>query len=125
MGARTKLDIETDKLACAAGKAGETLTASAPKPVPPPPPTATSQLDAALALISASSEALRAKVDATDTTWATLQQSALTESPPVLQQQDTKAAGDYQQAVPAVPTFPMPGFKPPIGPPDTTVVRPA
>lgn len=124
MGARTKLDIETDKLAGAAGKAGETLTASAPKPVPPPPPAVTSQLDAALALISTSSEALRAKVDATDTTWATKQQAALTESPPVLQQQDTQAAGDYQRAAPP-PVFPTPGFKPPIGPPDVTKVRPA
>lgn len=124
MGARTKLDIETDKLVGAAGKAGETLTASAVKAIPPPPPTATSQLDAALVLVSTSSEALRAKVDATDTTWATKQQAALTESPPVLQQQDTKAAGDYGRTAPP-PTFPMPGFKPPLGPPDVTKVRPA
>lgn len=121
MGAKSKLDIETQKLAGAAGKAGQTLAASAPKPVPPPPPTTTSALDAAMVLVSTTSETLRTTVDTTDTTWATKQQAALTESPPVLQQQDTTAAGDYQR----IPIFPMPEVKPPIGPPDVTGVRPA
>ena len=81
-------------------------------PIPPPPPTATSQLDAALALIASSAETMRTGLDTTDTTWATKQQAALTESPPVLQQQDTQAAGDYEKSA----TFPMPNVNPPIGP---------
>lgn len=121
MGAKTKLQIETQKLAGAAGRAGQTLAASAPKPIPPPPPTTTSALDAALVLVSTSSETLRTTVDTTDTTWATKQHAALTESPPVLQQQDTTAAGDYQRT----PVFPMPAVKPPIGPHDVTEARPA
>jgi hypothetical protein len=121
MGAKSKLDIETEKLHGAAGKAGETLTASAAKAIPPPPPTATSQLDAALLLVSTSSVTLQANVDSTDITWATKQSERLTAGPPVLQQQDTQAAGDYQRTA----TFPMPGFKPPLGPPDVTKVRPA
>ena len=64
---------------------------------------------------------MRTGLDTTDNTWATKQQAALTESPPVLQQQDTQAAGDYEKSA----TFPMPGVKPPIGPPDTSSVQPA
>ena len=102
MGAKTKLDIETDQLHSAAGKAGQTLAGSVIPTIPPPPPTTASQLDIALASISAQSELLRSKVDTVDTTWATKQQAALTESPPVLQEQDVQAAGDYerQQSVP-------------------------
>jgi hypothetical protein len=118
VGSKTKLGIETDKLADATGKAGETLAASAVKAIPPPPPTATSQLDAALVLVTTSSEALRAKVDTTVTMWATKQQAALTESPPALQQQDTQAAWGYQRT----PICPMPAVKPPVGPPDVTGV---
>ncbi|MDY6869266.1 MAG: hypothetical protein SV966_01370 [Actinomycetota bacterium] len=121
MGGKTKLDIETDQLHSAAGKAAQTLAGSVVPPIPPPPPTATSQLDAALALISSSAETMRTGLDTTDNTWATKQQAALTESPPVLQQQDTQAAGDYEKSA----TFPMPGVKPPIGPPDTSSVQPA
>lgn len=121
MGAKTKTDIETDRLAAAAGKASQTLAASAPQPIPPPPPTATSALDAALALVTTSSETLRTTVDATDTQWATGQSGRLAAGPPVIQQQDTENAGEYQRT----PTFPMPAVKPPIGPPDVTGIRPA
>lgn len=119
MGGKTKLEIETDQLHSAAGKAAQTLAGSVVPPIPPPP-TATSQLDAALALISSSAETMRTGLDTTDNTWATKQQAALTESPPVLQQQDTQAAGDYEKSA----TFPMPNVKLPIGPP-TGGVRPA
>ena len=121
MGAKTKLDIETDQLHSAAGKAGQTLAGSVIPTIPPPPPTTASQLDIALASISAQSELLRSKVDTVDTTWATKQQAALTESPPVLQEQDTQAAGDYERNS----QFPTPEVKPPIGPPDTGSVQPA
>ena len=77
MGAKTKTDIETDRLAAASGKASQTLAASAPQPIPPPPPTATSALDAALALVTTSSETLRTTVDTTDTQWATGQSGRL------------------------------------------------
>lgn len=110
MGVKTKLDIETDKLQSAAGKAGQTLSGSVIPTIPPPPPTTASQLDIALASVSAQSELLRSKVDVVDTTWATKQQAALTESPPVLQQQDTQAAGDYERAS----QFPMPTVTLPI-----------
>ena len=99
MGAKSKLDIETDQLHSAAGKAGQTLAGSVIPTIPPPPPTTASQLDIALASISAQSELLRSKVDTVDTTWATKQQAALTESPPVLQEQDVQAAGDYERTV--------------------------
>ena len=52
MGAKTKLDIETDQLHSAAGKAGQTLAASVIGAIPPPPPAAMSQLDAALAAVT-------------------------------------------------------------------------
>ena len=121
MGAKTKLDIQTDQLHSAAGKAGQTLAGSVIPTIPPPPPTTASQLDIALASISAQSELLRSKVDTVDTTWATKQQAALTESPPVLQEQDVQAAGDYERQS----QFPTPEVKPPIGPPDTGSVQPA
>lgn len=38
MGAKTKLDIETDQLHSAAGKAGQTLAASVIGAIPPPLP---------------------------------------------------------------------------------------
>ena len=118
MGAKTKLDIETDVLHAAAGKASATLAASAPKPIPPPPPTAVSQLDAALVLVSTSSEALGGKVDTNDITWATRQSERLTAGPPALQQQDVQGAADIQRSA----QFPMPGVHPTIGPHDTTKV---
>jgi hypothetical protein len=121
MGAKTKLDIETDQLHSAAGKAGQTLAGSVIPTIPPPPPATASQLDIALASISAQSELLRSKVDTVDTTWATKQQVALTESPLVLQEQDTQAAGDYERNS----QFPTPEVKPPIEPPDTGSVQPA
>lgn len=121
MGAQTSMKIQADQLHSAAGKAGQTLAGSTIPPIPPPPPAALSQLDAALALVSTQSEALRAKVDTVDSQWATKQQAALTESPPVLQQQDTTAAGDMERSS----EFPMPQVKPPIGPSDTTSVQPA
>ena len=108
MGAKNKLQIETDKLHSAAGKAGQTLAASTIPAIPPPPPTATSQLDAALALVSTHSEALRTKVDTLDTTLATKQHAALTESPPVLQQQDVQGAQDYERSS----QFPTPSVTP-------------
>lgn len=115
MGAKTRLDIETDQLHSAAGKAGQTLAGSVIPPIPPPPPTATSQLDAALALISTEGEALRETVDTTDTTWATKQQAALTESPAALQQEDIRAAQEYERH-----QFPMPTVKTPAGAPGIT-----
>lgn len=115
MGAKTKLDIETDQLHSAAGKASQTLAGSVVPPIPPPPPTTTSQLDAALALVSTESETLRSNLDTLDTTWATKQQAALTESPPVLQQEDLRAAQDYDRH-----QFPMPTVKPPGGAPGIT-----
>lgn len=121
MGAQTTMKIQMDQLQSAAGKAGQTLAGSTIPPIPPPPPAATSQLDAALALISVEAEVLRTKVDTLDSTWATKQQAALTESPPVLQQQDTTAAGDMERSS----EFPMPQVKPPVGPSDTTGVQPA
>jgi hypothetical protein len=121
MGAQTTLKIQMDQLESAAGKAGQTLTGSTIPPIPPPPPAAMSQLDAALALVSTQSEVLRTKVDTLDSTWATKQQAALTESPPVLQQQDTTAAGDMERSS----EFPTPQVKPPIEPADPTGVQPA
>jgi hypothetical protein len=108
MGAKSKLDIETDQLHKAAGKAGQTLAASVIPSIMPPPPAATSQLDIALAAVSAKSELLRSKVDVTDSTWATRQSGALAEGPTVLQSQDKAAVPTYQQ-----PTeYPMPAFHP-------------
>ena len=121
MGAKTKLEIETDQLNSAAGKAGETLAASTIPPIPAPPPTATSQLDAALALISTQSETLRTSVDTLDMTWATKQQAALTESPPVLQEQDVQGAQDYERSS----QFPMPEVRAPGGASSPGGVQPA
>lgn len=104
MGGKSKLDIESDQLASAAGKASATLAGSAVNAIPAPPPTVTSQLDAALALVATSSEALRVKVDTTDSMLATKQQAALTESPPVLVQQDQQGAQDYNRATEQFPT---------------------
>ncbi len=105
MGTKSKLQIETGQLASAAGKASQTLAASAVQAIPPPPPTVTSQLDAALALVATSSEALRVDVDATgQRLWATKQQAALTESPPVLTQQDQQGAQDYNRDATQLPT---------------------
>jgi hypothetical protein len=104
MGTESKLQIDTQELASAAGKASQTLAASVVQAIPPPPPTVTSQLDAALALVTTSSEALRVKVDATDSMWATKQQAALTESPPVFTQQDQQGAQDYTRAATQFPT---------------------
>lgn len=118
MGAKSKLDIETDVLHAAAGKASATLAASAPKPIPPPPPTAVSQLDAALVLVSTSSEALGTKVDTNDITWATRQSERLTAGPPALQQQDVQGAADIQRAA----QFPITRVPMHIGPNDTTKV---
>lgn len=100
----SKLDIQTEKLASAAGKAAQTLAASAVPAIPPPPPTATSQLDGALVGLATASEAMRVKVDAEDSVWATKQQAALTESPPVLSQQDQQGAQDYTRAATQFPT---------------------
>lgn len=108
MGGKSKLDIESDQLASAAGKASATLAGSAVNAIPAPPPTVTSQLDAALALVATSSEALRVKVDTTDSMLATKQQAALTESPPVLVQQDQHAAQDYERSS----QFPTPAVTP-------------
>jgi len=63
MGAKSRLDIETDQLHSAAGKAGQTLAGSVIPTIPPPPPTTASQLDMALAGVSAQSELSRSKVD--------------------------------------------------------------
>jgi hypothetical protein len=109
MGAKTKLDIETDQLHKAAAKAGETLAASVIPTITPPLPAAMSQLDIALAAVSGKAELLRSKVDATDSTWATRQFGALTEGPTVLQSQDKAAVPTYQQPV---TTFPMPKATP-------------
>ena len=109
MGAKSKLDIETDQLHKAAGKAGQTLAASVIQAIAPPPPAAASQLDLALAAVSAKSELLRSKVDATDSTWATRQSGALAEGPAVLEAQDKEAVPTYEQPV---TTFPMPGVNP-------------
>lgn len=74
-----------------------------------------SQLDAALAAVSAQSELLRSNVDTLDSTWATKQSAALTESPPVLQQQDVQGATEME----SVPQseYPMPQINP-IAPAD-------
>lgn len=110
MGAKTKLDIETDQLASATGKASQTLAASVIGAIPPPPPAAMSQLDAALAAVSAQSELLRSNVDTLDSTWATKQSAALTEAPPILQQQDVQGATEIE----SVPQneYPMPNINP-------------
>ncbi|MBS4730566.1 hypothetical protein MSM1_20325 [Mycobacterium sp. SM1] len=104
MGSKSKLDIQTEKLASAAGKAAQTLAASAVPAIPPPPPTATSQLDAALVGLATASEAMRVKADAEGSLWATKQQAALTESPPVFTQQDQQGAHDYNRAATQFPT---------------------
>lgn len=108
MGTKSKLDIEAGQLASAAAKASATLAASAVNAIPTPPPTAVSQLDAALVLVATNAEASRVNVDATDSTWATRQQAALTESPPVLVQQDQQGAQDYQRSS----QFPTPAMVP-------------
>lgn len=59
----------------------------------------------------AKTEAVRTNVDTQDSLWATKQQAALTQSPPVLAQQDQHAAQDYNQV-----QFPMPVMKPGSGP---------
>lgn len=98
MGPQTTTKFQMDQLESAASKAGQTLTGSTIPPISPPPPAAMSQLDAALALVSTQGEVLRTKVDTLDSTWATKQQAALTESPQVLQQQDVAAAGDMERS---------------------------
>lgn len=118
MGAKSKLQIETEVLHAAAGKASGTLAASAVKPIPPPPPTATSQLDAALVLVTASASALASKVDTNDITWATRQSERLAAGPPALQQQDVQGAADMQRAA----QFPISKVPMQIGPHDTTKV---
>ena len=109
MGTKSKLEIDTQELASAAGKASQTLAASAAPTFAAPPPTAISKLDAALLGVIAKSEALRVNVDTTDSTWATKQQAALTQSPPVLAQQDQQGAQDYTHVA---TEFPTPVMKP-------------
>jgi len=111
MGSKSKLQIDTQELASAGGKATQTLTGSAAPTFAPPPPAAASKLDAALVGVIAKTEAVRTNVDTTDSLWATKQQAALTQSPPVLAQQDQHAAQDYNQV-----QFPMPVMKPGGGP---------
>ncbi|MCH9731996.1 MAG: hypothetical protein K0U84_20375 [Actinomycetia bacterium] len=120
MGAKTKLEIETDQLHSAAGKAGQTLAGSVVAPITPPPPTTTSQLDASLIGVLTASQAQQAKVDTLDTTWATEQQAALTESPPILEQQDAQGAQDHERD-----RFPMPTLPPPGGGGEAGGVQPA
>lgn len=95
MGSKTRLQIETQELANAGAKATQTLAGSAAPTFAPPPPAAESKLDAALLGVIAKTEAVRTTVDTTDSTWATKQQAALTQSPPVLAGQDQQAAQDY------------------------------
>lgn len=111
MGSKSKLQIETQELASAGGKATQTLAGSAAPTFAPPPPTAASKLDAALVGVIAKTEAIRTNVDTNDIAWATKQQAALTQSPPVLAQQDQHAAQDYNKV-----EFPMPVMNPGGGP---------
>ena len=82
MGAKTKLDIETDQLHSARPAKPGRRWPQASSVQSRHPPAAMSQLDAALAAVSAQSELLRSNVDTLDSTWATKQSAALTESPP-------------------------------------------
>jgi len=104
MGSKSKLQIDTQELASAGGKATQTLAGSVAPTFAPPPPTATSKLDAALVGVIAKTEAVRTNVDTTDSTWATKQQAALTQSPPVFTQQDQQGAQDYTRVATEFPT---------------------
>ena len=106
------LDIRPEDLATAAAKAGATVTASTPVAIASPPPTAESLLDAAAVALSAAIQGLAAAVDTADTTAAAKQQAALTESPPMLVQQDHQGAQDMTAGAPII-EFPTPGVVPP------------
>lgn len=99
-----KLDIDPAKLAEASGKAAATLADSTASDLTPPPLSATSQLDAALVLLSTTIETQRVSMDTNDTTWATKQTAALTESPPNLVQQDQQNANNTNEITPKFPT---------------------
>ena len=121
MGAKTKLDIETDQLHSAAGKAGQTLAGSVIPTIPPPPPTTASQLDIALASISAQSEL--AAVEGGHRRHHLGDEAA--------SRAHRIAAGvagagrPGRRGLRAQSQFPTPEVKPPIGPPDTGSVQPA
>lgn len=107
MSGPIKLDIVTDELVDAASKASATAAGSALGPIATPPLTTTSQLDAALVLLSTTAETTRASLDARDNVWAIKQQTALTESPPVLAQQDQQGAADINGAATQIPKPPI------------------
>lgn len=106
-----KTDITPEKLAQASAKADATLAASAASPIIPPPATATSLLDAVLVMLGTTIEATQAKVDATDSMYATRQAGAFAESPPQLVAQDQQNAANLTGVA---TTFPTPVMTSPV-----------
>lgn len=117
-----RLNIHTEKLASAATGSAATQAASAPAPLMPPPPGGASLLDIALSATATSVASRVATETAADAAVVATQTTGLTESPAAIVQQDGQAAADMGKHA---STFPMPGVKPPIGPPDTGIVRSA
>ncbi len=93
-----ELDIDLGALAGAAEQAAATMAGSAVTGISPPNAPAMSQMDAALARLSTSSEALRRDQDAIDATWATNQAAALAEAVGL---HDRSSLTDGQPAPPA------------------------
>lgn len=113
MSSTDKLNINTEDLAAAAAKAAATQAASEPTPITSPPPaSAGSPVDAAAAAVAESIQALLEARDIADFAAATEQTAALTESPPVIDEQDHQGADEITTAAGAIPEFPMPNGGP-------------
>lgn len=106
------LNISPERLAAGAVTAGATQTASSPAPIVPPSPGGTSALDLAAGAAADAIAAMVAKATAADTAAAGTQTASLTESPPVITQQDHQAAGTYTVAAGPIREFPTPAVKP-------------
>lgn len=118
MSSTDNLNVNIEELAADAGKAGITAAASVPRVVVPPPDAVSSELDAAAVSVAEAIKGLLARVNGNDQAAAEKQATMFAESPPVLQQQDTQAAGDYGKSTSLIPEV-----KPPVGAPDTGIVR--
>ncbi|WP_204810528.1 hypothetical protein [Mycobacterium riyadhense] len=113
MSSTDKLDINTVDLAAAAAKAAATQAASGPSPITSPPAaSAGSPVDAAAVAVAESIHALLEARDTADFAAAAEQTAALTESPPVIVEQDHQGADEITTAAGAIPEFPMPNAGP-------------
>lgn len=102
------LNINTENIATATGTATAAQASSAPALIVPPTPGGPSLLDAATVGMTTAIEEMIKTSAGRDAIAVTKQATALTESPPVIVQQDHQAADEITAAAATIPEFPMP-----------------